>query len=157
MRLESFLSSQIQLFESDEFILLCQVFFVGLILCGGEILHRHHDEDIVIQWTALLGDHPRPKYVHRLRLPIFVDGWLKEFSKIIIGNVRVGERVTTPLLQSNCSFFTKVSGVFLRAEIDTAKKVISRDFIAILSHRSYFVFSWILGPNQCTCNCYDYE
>ena len=157
MRLESFLSSQIRLFGSDEFMLLCQAFFVGLILCGGEIFHRHHGEDIVIRRPALLGDHPRPKYVHRSRLPIFLDGRLKALSKTIIGNVRAGERVTTSLLQSNCSLFTEVFEVFLRAEIDTAKKVFSRDFIVILSHKSYFVFSWILGPNLCTCNCYEYE
>ena len=50
-----------------------------------------------------------------------------------------------------------IFGVFLRVEIDTMKMVFTRDFIVILSHRSYFVFSWILGPNQCTCNCYEYE
>ena len=157
MRLESFLSSQIRLFGSDEFMLLCQAFFVGLILCGGEIFHRHHGEDIVIRRPALLGDHPRPKYVHRSRLPIFLDGRLKALSKTIIGNVRVGERVTTSLLQSNCSLFTEVFGVFLRAEIDTAKKVFTKNFIVVLSHRSYFIFFWILGPNQCTCNCYRYQ
>ena len=69
-------------------MLLCQVFFVGLILCGGEIFHRHHGEEIVIQRPALSGDHPRPKYVHRSRLPIFLDGRLKTLSKIIIGSVR---------------------------------------------------------------------
>ena len=95
MRLESFLSSQIRLFKYDVFMLLCQVFFVGLILCGGEILHRHHDEDIVIRRPALLGDNPRrPKYVHRLRLPIFLDGRPNTLSKPIIDNVRAGERVT---------------------------------------------------------------
>ena len=97
MRLESFLSSQIRLFGSDEFMLLCQAFFVGLILCGGEIFHRHHGEDIVIRRPALLGDHPRPKYVHRSRLPIFLDERLNVLSKIIIGNVCVGKRVTTSL------------------------------------------------------------
>ena len=157
MRLESFLSSQIRLFESDECMLVCQAFFVGLILCGGEICHRHHGEDIVIRRPALLGDHPRPKYVYRSRLPIFLDGRLKALSKTIIGNVRAGERVTTSLLQFNCILFTEVFGVFFLAEIDTAKKVYPRDFTVILSHRSYIVFSWILDPNQCTYNCYEYE
>jgi hypothetical protein len=55
MRLESFLSSHIRLFGSNEFILLCQAFFVGLILCGGEIFHRHHGADIVVRRSALLG------------------------------------------------------------------------------------------------------
>ena len=123
VRLESFLSSQIQLFRSDEFMLLCQAFFVGLILSGDEILHRHHGEDIVIRWPALPGDHPRPKYVHRSRLPIFLDGQLKALSKTIICNIRTGEKMTTSLFQSNCRLFTKVFGVFLRVEIDTAKKV----------------------------------
>ena len=157
MRLDSFLSSQIRLFRSDEFMLLCQAFFIGLIICGGEIFHRHHGEDIVIQRPALLGDHPRPKYVHRSRLHIFLDGRLKPLSKIIFGNIRAGERVTTSLLQSNCSLFTKVFGVFFLAETDTVKKVFPRDIIVVLCHRSYFVFSWILDPNLCTCNCYEYK
>ena len=138
-------------------MLLCQAFFVSLILCGGEIFHRHHIKDIVIRQPALLGDNPRPKYIRRSRLPISLDWRLKALSKIITSNVCAGERVTTSLLQSNCSLFTEVFGVFLRVEIDTSKKVFSRDFIVILSHRSYFVFSWILGSNQCTCNCYAYE
>jgi hypothetical protein len=121
MRLESFLSSQIRLFGSDEFMLLCQPFFVGLILCGGEIFYRHHDEDRVIRRPALLGDHPCPKYVHGSRLPIFLDGQLKALSKTIIGNVRAGKKVTTSLLQSNYRLFTEFFGVFLRLEIDTAK------------------------------------
>lgn len=157
MRLESFLSSQIRLFRFDEFMLVCQAFFVGLILCGDEIFHRHHGKDIVIRRPALPGDHPRPNYVHRSRLPIFLDGRLKTLSKTIIGNVRVGERVTKSLLQTNCSLFTEVFGVFLLAEIDTTKKVFPRDFIVILSDRSYFVFFRILDSNQCTCNCYQYE
>ena len=74
--------------------------------------------DIVIQRPALLGDHHQPKYVHRSRLPIFLDGRLKALSKTIIGNVRAGERLTTSLLQSNCRHFTKVFGVFLRAKVD---------------------------------------
>jgi hypothetical protein len=153
MRLESFMSSHIRLFRYDEFMLLCQAFFVGLILCGGEIFHRHHGDDTVIRWPALLGGHPWPKYVHRSRLSIFLDGRLKALSKTIIGNVRAGEGVTTLLLQ--CNLFTEVFGVFLRAEIDAVKKVFSRDFIVILSHRSYFVFPWMLGPNQWTCNWYE--
>ena len=156
MRLESFLTSQIRLFESDEFM-LCQAFFVGLILCGGEIFHRQHGEDIVIRRPALLGDHPRPKYFHRSRLPICLDGRLKALSKTIIGNVRAGGRVTTSMLKSNYSLFTGVLGIFLRAEIDAVKKVFSRYFIVILSHRSHFIFSWMLGTNQCTCNYYEYE
>ena len=134
-----------------------KLFFVGLIFCGGEIFHRQHGEDIVIRRPAILGDNPRPKYVHRSRLLIFLDGRLKAFSKTIIGNVCAGERVTTSLLQSNCSLFTEVFGIFLRAEIDAVKKVFSKDFIIIFSHRNYFVFSWMLGPNQCTRNCYWYE
>ena len=86
MRLESFLSSQIRLFGSDEFMLACQTFFIGLILCGVEIFYQHHGEDIVIRRPAPLGDHPRPKYVYRSRLPIFLDRRLKVFSKTIIGN-----------------------------------------------------------------------
>jgi hypothetical protein len=43
------------------------------------------------------------------------------------------------VLQSNCSLFTEVVGVFLLAKIDTAKKMFP-DFIIILSYRSYFVF-----------------
>lgn len=101
MRLKSYLPSQIRLFESDEFMSLCQPFFVSLILCGGEIFHQH-GEDIVIRRPALLGDHPRPKYVRRSSLPILLDGRLKVLAKTIIGNVRAGERVTTSLLQSNC-------------------------------------------------------
>ena len=99
--------------------------------------------NIVIRRPALLGDHPGPSTFIALRLPIFLDGRLKALSKTIIGNVRVGERETTSLLQSDCSLFIKVFEVLLLAEIDTAKKVFSRDFIVILSHRSYFVFSWI--------------
>ena len=132
-------------------------FFCWSDTCGGEILHRHHDEDIVIRQLALLGDHPWPKYVHRPRFPIFLDVRLKALFKIIIENVRASERVTTSLLQSNCSLFTKVFRVFLRAKIDTAEKMFSRDFTVVLSHRSYFVFFWILGPNQCTYNCYEYK
>ena len=98
MKLESFLFLRIRLFRSEEFMLLCQAFFVGLILCGGEIYHRQHGEDIVIRRPALLGNYPRPKYLHRSRLPIFLDARLKALSKIIIGNVRVGGRVTTTLL-----------------------------------------------------------
>ena len=134
MRFESFLSSQIRLFEFDEFMLLCQAFFVGLILCGGEILHRHHGEDIVIRRSALLGDHPQAKYVHRSRLPIFLDRQLKVLLKIIIDNVRAGERVTTSLLQSNCILSTKVLGVFLRVEIDTTNRLFINDFIVVLNH-----------------------
>ena len=88
MSLYSFPPSQIRLFGSDEFMLLCQDFFVCLILCGGEILHRHHGEDIVIRRPALLGDHPGPSMFIDLRLPIFLDGRLKALLKIIIGNVR---------------------------------------------------------------------
>jgi hypothetical protein len=121
-------------------MLLCQAFFVGLILFGGEIFHRHHGKDIVIRRPTLLGDHPRRKYVHRSRLLIFLDERLKAISKTIIGNVHAGERVTTSLLQSNCSLFIEVFGVFLLAEIDIAKKMFSKDFIVILSHRNYFVF-----------------
>ena len=112
---------------------------------------------MMIRRPALLGDHPRPKYVHRSRLHISLDGRLKALSKTIIDDVRAGERVTTSLLQSNCRLFTEIFGVFLRAEFDAMKKVFSRYFIAILSHVSYFVFSWILDPNQCIYNCYEYE
>src|SRR3989337_2113881 len=117
-------------------MLMYQTFFVGLILCGGKIFHRHHSEDIVIRRPALLGDHPWHKYVHRSRLPIFLDGRLMALSKIIIGNVHAGERVTTSLLQSNCSLFTEVFGVFFLSKIDTTEKVFSRDFTVVLSHRS---------------------
>jgi hypothetical protein len=113
-------------------------FFVGLILCGVENFHRHPSKDIVIRRPALLGDHPWPKYFHRSRLPIFLDGRLKAHSKTIIDNVCAGERVTTSLLQSNYSLFTEVFDVLFLAEIDIAKKVLSRNFIVILSHRSYF-------------------
>ena len=67
-------------------------------------------------------------------------------SRTIIANVRAGERVKKSLLQSNCSLFIEVFGVFILGEVNEAKKVFSRDFILILSHRSCFVFSWILEP-----------
>ena len=114
-------------------------FFVGLIFCGGEIFHRQHGEDIVIRRPAILGDNPRPKYVHRSRLSISLDGRPKAFSKTIIGNVCAGERVTTLLLQSNCSLFTEVFGVLLRAEIDITKRVFSRINIwSITSSRDWY-------------------
>ena len=116
-----------------------------------KIFHRHHDEDIMIQRAALLWDYLRPKYVHQSRLSIFLDGWLKALSKTIIDNVCAGERVTTSLLQSNYILFTEAIGIFLRAEIDTVKNMFqARDLIVILSYRSYFVYSLVLGPNQCT-------
>lgn len=58
------------------------------------------------------------------RFPICLDGRLKALSKIIIVNVSARERVTTSVLQFNCSLFTEVFGVFLWAEIATMKKVI---------------------------------
>ncbi|XBI52330.1 hypothetical protein VPH35_034717 [Triticum aestivum] len=49
------------------YVFMDETFFVGLILYGGEILHRHHGEDIVIRRPALLGNHPWPK-IQRSRI-----------------------------------------------------------------------------------------
>jgi len=99
MKLEKLVSSQIRLFRSVEFMLLCHAAFVGLFLCGVGIFPRYYGEDFVVRRPALLGDHPRPKHVHRSRLPIFLDGRLKGLSETFIGNqVRAGERVTVSLL-----------------------------------------------------------
>jgi hypothetical protein len=55
MELENCAFSQIQVFRSNEFMLLCNFSFVGLIIYGGEIFPSKYGEDLV-QWPALIGD-----------------------------------------------------------------------------------------------------
>ena len=76
-----------------------------------------------------------------------LDGQLKRLSETFIDNqVPAGEEEIISLLQSNCSFFSVVLAVFcLVVQMDTMEKMSPRDYIVILSCRSYF-FIYINGP-----------
>ena len=142
--------SQMRSYGSNEFVLVCPGAFVGLIFCGFGVLLWRSGEDFVVQQP----DHPRPKYVQRSRLLIFLDGRLKGLSETYEGSqVRAGIRVTLMLLRSDCIFSTEALVVFHVAKIDTTKKKTQRDFIVILRYMSYFVVSWVYDSKHCTCNC----
>lgn len=67
-----------------------------------------------------------------------------------------GERVVIALLLSSCSLFTEGLVVFHLAKIDTMEKC-ALFFIVIRNFKSYFVICWIMDPNQCICNGFEYE
>lgn len=71
------MSSRILLLGYDDFMFMRQVLFVSLILCLGEIFYRHHNEDIVIQRSALQGDHPGPNTFSDQDFPSF--GWATQW------------------------------------------------------------------------------
>ena len=134
-------------------MLLCCVACVGMTLCGVGFLPWCSGKVHVIRQPALLGDLPRSKFVHRSRLPIFLDGRLKGLSETFIGNqVHASIRVTVSLFRSNCSLFSEALAVFHLVKFDVREKMSPRDFIVILSCRGYFVVSWILNSKHYTCN-----
>lgn len=62
---------------------LCQAFFVGPILCGGEIFHRHHGENIVIRRLAL-EIIPDPSTFIDQGFPSFWMGDSRRFQKSLL-------------------------------------------------------------------------
>lgn len=93
----------------------------------------------VVWQTALLGDHPRSMHDHRSWLLIFLDGWLKRFSKTFIGNqIRAGEWVAIAMLQSNCSLFIDVLSVLHLAKIYTTEKMSPKHYRLENQHKQFF-------------------
>ena len=70
------------------------------------------------------------------------------FLRTFIGNqVLPSERVNISLFQSKCSVYTKILTIFRLVKIDIIEKMSPRNFIVVMSHRSYFVISGIIDPN----------
>ena len=66
---------------------LCQcvkLIFVGLIIYGDEIFHRHHDENFVIQRPAHIGDHPTPSMSIDQGSQSFLMGDSRQYKRTII-------------------------------------------------------------------------
>ena len=70
------------------------------------------------------------------------NGRLKWVSETYdVSQVRADVRGAVPLLQSDCTHFTKALAVFHVAKIDTMEKTILRNFTVISSYKTYFVIS----------------
>lgn len=145
-----FVYSQIRLYVSVEFLLVCHGVFVGFIFCNFGILLWRSDEDLAVRRPARLGDHPRPKYIQRSWILIFLDERLKGFFETFEGSqVRAEIAVTMLLLQSGCNLYIEASAEFHVAKYEITKKMCLRDFIVILNYRSYFIVSKVYDTKHC--------
>ncbi|PNT61221.1 hypothetical protein BRADI_5g12255v3 [Brachypodium distachyon] len=109
--------------------------------------------DLEVRRPARLGDHPRPKYVQRSWLLIFLDERLKLFFQTFEGSqVRAGIPAMMLLLQSDCSLYVEASAKFHVAKYEITEKMSLRNFIVILNYKSCFRVSRVYDPKYCICN-----